>query len=251
MISSGNYVYSYDSINNLVKITNNIDNYSYAYIYDSLNRRVAKISLDDDQANDIRYLYDGTQVIEELYFNDDKICFYILSSTIDKPITISTSEGTYYYHYDSQGSVKIITDNDGKLVESYEYTHMGKITITNNIGIVIPLSLVGNQYGFTGRRLDIETGLIYFRARFYNSDIGMFLSKDPMMFIDGQNMCVGYFYMYLLDDPSGLVVKKIKNKIKNIKFSIKLGGKNSNVSLGFHAVPGSIGGVGIGINFAL
>jgi len=32
---------------------------------------------------------------------------------------------------------------------------------------------------FTARRYDIETGLYYYRARYYNPYIGRFLQKDP------------------------------------------------------------------------
>jgi RHS repeat-associated protein len=35
-------------------------------------------------------------------------------------------------------------------------------------------------YGFTGREWDSETGLYYYRARYYDPRIGRFISKDPI-----------------------------------------------------------------------
>ena len=62
-----------------------------------------------------------------------------------------------------------------------------------------------NVLGYTGRELDSETGLYYYRARYYDPEIGRFLSEDPLGFEAGVN-----FYAYVSNnpinrkDPSGL-----------------------------------------------
>ena len=71
-----------------------------------------------------------------------------------------------------------------------------------------PLNLAtpgtGNDLLYTGRELDRETGLYYYRARYYDPEIGRFVSEDPLRFAAGVN-----FYAYVennpvnFNDPSG------------------------------------------------
>ena len=64
-------------------------------------------------------------------------------------------------------------------------------------------------YLFTGRRLDPETGLYYFRNRYYSPLLGKFISPDPLDYVDGMNV-----YAYVngntanLNDPMGLWSEK-------------------------------------------
>jgi len=65
-------------------------------------------------------------------------------------------------------------------------------------------SVIGNEYGFTGRRYDEKTGLYYFRARYYSPELGRFISRDPLTFVDGMNLYAGYFALWEMTDPYGL-----------------------------------------------
>ncbi|HPC96152.1 MAG TPA: RHS repeat-associated core domain-containing protein [Sedimentisphaerales bacterium] len=44
-----------------------------------------------------------------------------------------------------------------------------------------------NRFLFTGREFDAETGLYYYRARYYNPTLGRFLQTDPIGYADGMN----------------------------------------------------------------
>jgi len=60
--------------------------------------------------------------------------------------------------------------------------------------------LIGNPYMFTGWRFDIETGLYYYRARYYNPHIGRFMQTDPVGYDDGIN-----WYLYCNNNPLSFV----------------------------------------------
>jgi len=59
------------------------------------------------------------------------------------------------------------------------------------------------QIAYTGRYLDQETGLYYFRARYYDGSLGRFVNRDPEEYIDGVNQYAANFIPNN-SDPFGL-----------------------------------------------
>ncbi len=49
-------------------------------------------------------------------------------------------------------------------------------------------SRIGNNILFQGRNYEYETGLYYFRARYYHPELGRFLQNDPLGYLDSMNM---------------------------------------------------------------
>jgi RHS repeat-associated protein len=79
-----------------------------------------------------------------------------------------------YYQADALGSVTSLSNAGGTLVQSYTYDSFGKQTASSG-------SLT-NPFQYTARESDTETGLYYYRARYYDSQAGRFISEDPLEF---------------------------------------------------------------------
>jgi RHS repeat-associated protein len=97
-----------------------------------------------------------------------------------------------YFHTDRLGSVVALSAaNDataatGAVTDSYAYSAFGESAAAPT----------GNPWRYTGRYLDAETGLYYYRARYYSPRLGRFLETDPMGTKDDPNL-----YMYVGLDP--------------------------------------------------
>ena len=66
-----------------------------------------------------------------------------------------------------------MTDDQARNVQQYEYDSFGNQHDMKN--------RIKQPYGYTGREHDRETGLRYYRARYYDGEVGVFLSKDPIL----------------------------------------------------------------------
>ncbi|WP_195155566.1 RHS repeat-associated core domain-containing protein, partial [Candidatus Protochlamydia phocaeensis] len=76
------------------------------------------------------------------------------------------------------------------------YTAFGEETILNANGQDIAASQVGNPWRYASKRVDPETGWIYFGRRYYDPEIGRWTTPDPLGFADGPNR-----YAYLHHNP--------------------------------------------------
>jgi RHS repeat-associated protein len=79
---------------------------------------------------------------------------------------------TRYYLTDGLGSTMALTDEDGDVVNTYDYDVFGTV---RGISGFQP-----NAFTFAGEQLDGSTGLQYLRARYYDPEVGRFMSRDPL-----------------------------------------------------------------------
>ncbi len=103
--------------------------------------------------------------------------------------------------------VVAITDGTGAVVERFLYDPYGKSTVLDPNFAVDSDSLSDYDWEtrFTSREFDKETGLDYFRARYYHSGVGRFVNRDPIGYISGPSLYAGFFAPNFRD-PSGLQV---------------------------------------------
>ena len=127
------------------------------------------------------YLYDNEDIIAEYDSAGSLTASYVHGQGIDEPISMTRGGNTYYYTFDGLGSVFELTDNSESVVESYKYDAFGNVTIFDSSLVPRPSSLVNNPYTYTSREYDSETGLYYYRARYYDASVGRFLTEDPIL----------------------------------------------------------------------
>lgn len=110
--------------------------------------------------------------------------------------TNDSSATAIYYHQDGINSVVATSTQGGAIAGAQLFDAWGNMVQSSG-------SIA--QYGYTGREPD-ASGLIYYRARYYDPTIGRFISRDPAGMPDGVNQ-----YAYAnnnpvnFTDPSGLV----------------------------------------------
>jgi RHS repeat-associated protein len=176
LINGENFTYQYDIENRLTSVNGGA---IATYRYDPLGRRISKTT----SSGTTNYVYDGDKVIEEWEGSETLRTRYLYGTWIDD-ILVMQREGDYFYHKNSLGSVVALTNSSGIPNEFYEYDAFGKV---NRVDQVIysedkinrlQTSSIGNPYFFTSRRLDEESGLYYYRARYLDSKMGRFLSRD-------------------------------------------------------------------------
>ncbi|MEV0402595.1 RHS repeat-associated core domain-containing protein [Actinoallomurus sp. NPDC050550] len=168
-----------------------------SFRYDAFGRRIGKTV--GDQAT--TYLYDGVNPVQEQTGGQ---AWNLLSGGIDQYYSRSAAEEdsgssakpevyrpSDTYLTDALGSTVALTDDQGAVQSSYTYEPFGATTVRGDDN--------GNPFRFTGRE-DDETGLYYYRARYYSPADGRFTSADPLGMASGDTD----LYTYVFDAPTDL-----------------------------------------------
>jgi RHS repeat-associated protein len=225
------HIYQWDAMDRLrvVRLASDPDTVIARYTYDAHpaimgGRRVKKVITETALFNGTtRYLYDADHVIEERDEDETLLRQFIYGQGTDEVLAIDTDsdddgvlDNLLYMARDHNNNVIALIHSSGYPAEWYAYDLYGTPEIydpyrpdRSTFAFPERESFYGNPYLFTGRRYEPETGLYYYRARYYDPADGEFISRDPIgMWGDPSGMGNGFAYAggrpWDQRDPSGL-----------------------------------------------
>jgi RHS repeat-associated protein len=164
------------------------------FSYDARGRRTAKngitFTYDSNgnlikQSNGLEFLYDHTGVFAVKYNNT-----------------------TYFYRKDAQANIVELLDSNGDTVVKYKYDAWGKCHTTvvdSTAGTIGEL----NPFRYRSYYLDTETGFYFLKTRYYDPEIGRFMTIDDISYLDPESINGLNLYAYcnnnpvMYSDPSG------------------------------------------------
>ena len=135
----------------------------------------------------------GTQIISEKFGNNTLLFYYDSTGVCG----FNYNGTDYYYQKTIQGDIERIYNNQGALCAEYSYDAWGKCTIKSNVNNIAAI----NPFRYRGYYLDDETGLYYLNARYYDPEIGRFISPDSTEYLEAEKLHGLNLYVYCLDNP--------------------------------------------------
>ena len=220
---------TYDAWNRMVQVASGTTILGQ-YRYDGQNRRTENLTNFNTSGvpqNVVYYFYSGQQVVETRAGARTSSPSslppqyqYIWSLRyIDAPIQRDSFNGSgqiqpasrLFYLADANYNVTALVNTSGQVVERYVYDPYGAVTVYKPdwSGTQSP-TLYNNTVLYTGKVLDVETGLYYYLARYYQPALGRFIASDPTGFWPGD----ANLYQYCGDsptnatDPAGMLTRK-------------------------------------------
>ena len=198
------------------------------FSYDHVGRRLQKkvyawsVPTSSYQLQSLsKFVYDGWNLMAELEGTNQLVRSYVwgtdLSSTLHGAggigglLSITEAGVVRLAGHDGLSITALVSASDGLLSAEYDYDPFGS-----------PIKSVGayadtNPLRFSSKYLDRETNLIYFGHRYYNSEIGRWISKDPLAPEDENNL-----YAYVANsptnstDPDGLQQRREWRKVVEV-----------------------------------
>ena len=145
-----------------------------SYVYDSAGNLIA-------QSNGLQFIYDNSGVAGVIY-----------------------ADKQYFYRKDAQGNIVAILDRDGNIVVKYIYDCWGNHAVIDANGQdIVNMQHIGNlnPFRYRGYYYDTETGLYYLQTRYYDPELGRFISQDSIEYADYESVNGLNLYAYCGNDP--------------------------------------------------
>jgi RHS repeat-associated protein len=196
--------FAYDSESQLTNV-NVAGQWRSEFVFDGLGRK--RIERDCtwtgstwQQTNEVRFVYDGTLVLQERGSNNAPQVTYTrgldLSGSrqgaggIGGLLARTDANGSAYYHSDGAGNVTALMDAQQDIVARYLYDPFGR-----QLGQWGELANA-NRMRFSSKEVHKQSGLYYYGFRFYDPSLKRWLTEDPRGEAGGINL-----YRFVLNSP--------------------------------------------------
>jgi RHS repeat-associated protein len=182
--------YAYDFENRLIASATASDSVSYEY--DELGNRVSR----SVNGTLTRFLVDSNRELSHVVAELDATGTPLAEYTVGDDL-ISQQRGTIesFYHYDGNGSTRLLSANGGAVTDTYDYDAFGNL--------LAGTGTTSNEFLHGGEQLDTNVGFYYLRARYMDPTVGRFISRDPFPGnpFDPPSL---HGYSYALNNPANL-----------------------------------------------
>ncbi|MFQ7168670.1 MAG: RHS repeat-associated core domain-containing protein [Christensenellales bacterium] len=173
---------------------------SYVYSYDENGIRTRKTI--GSTVTD--YYYNGTLLmgtVKTTTNSDGSTTTSKLRFSYDangKVVAVNYNGNYYYYLRNAQSDIVKLIDKTGATVVEYRYDSWGKLLSTS--GSLASTLGKNNPFRYRGYVYDEETGFYYLQSRYYNPEVGRFISSDVLL-STGQGVLGHNAYAYCLNNP--------------------------------------------------
>ncbi len=186
--------YDWNNQNQLTYILNQNGD-EIEYFYDTNGIRRKKIV----NGVETKFITNGSQILAMRQGNKFMIFRYILNKLVGFNYNDGGSSKEYIYQRNIQGDIIGIFDDNGNFVGGYAYDGYGNHIITQDVDGIAKL----NPFRYRGYFFDDETQLYYLNSRYYDPEIGRFISPDTLSILDETRGQINglNLYMYCKDNP--------------------------------------------------
>ena len=218
-LTDGTWTYSWENGRQLMSMTRGSTKWNYTYSADGLRTKRT------NGTTTYNYVYNGSQ-LSQMTVGADTLHFTYDAN--GRPTTLTYNGTLYYYVTNLQGDVIAILGNQGETVVSYTYDAWGNIlsctgSMADTLGTYNPLRYRGYVY-------DQETGLYYVSSRYYDPEIGRFISPDTTDVLTATPMGLTDKNLYAYCDNNPVVRVDHGGEFWNVVIGAAIGGAISLVS---------------------
>lgn len=186
-INDTTVLYTYDGLNRLIEVKLP-GGESTKYTYDPFGNRLSKIL----NSGEIRYILDGVNTLMELGQQNNTIRRYTSGLYYDQWLSLDQNNESSFYILDGKGNVSGLLNASGDLINQYRYDVFGNLLFS--------IVNTPNSRLFAGKEYDQESGLYYFRARYYDPKSGRFITQDRFPGVINLPLSLNR-YIYVGADP--------------------------------------------------